>query len=73
MIGHANAHARRLVDVRGADALARGVDATLAELGVEGAVECRVVRHDQVRVLRDVQVAVERDAALNEHLHLFDE
>ena len=42
-------------------------------LDSRGAVERRVVRHDQVRVLGDVEVAVEGDAALHERLHLLDQ
>ena len=71
-IGHADPRARRLVHVGGSDALTGGADPPLAELRLGGAVERRVVGHDQVRVLRDEEVAVERDTSLHERLHLLD-
>ena len=72
-VGHADADARRLVDVGGPDAAPGRADPALAELGLGGEVERRVVRHDQVRVLRDEEVAVERHPATYERLHLLDE
>ena len=52
---HADAQARRLVGVRGADAAPRGADLQLAELRLARVVEQHVVRHDQVRVGADPQ------------------
>src|SRR5207249_10489140 len=72
-VGHTDPDARRLIDIGGSDPLAGGADPPLAELGLRGAVERRVVGHDQMRVLRDEEVAVERDAALHERFHLLDQ
>ena len=72
-VGHADAHPRRLVRVGRAHPLARGADAVLACLGLARAVQRGVIRHDHVRVLGDVEVAVEGDAALDERLHLVNQ
>ena len=72
-IGHADAHAGGLVGIGGPHALARGADAVLARLGLAGPVERGVIGHDHVRVLGDVEVAVEGNPALDERLHLLDQ
>src|SRR5216683_1100261 len=72
-IGHADAHAGGLVGIGGPHALARGADAVLARLGLAGPVERGVIGHDHVRVLGDVEVAVEGDPALDDRLHLLDQ
>ena len=54
---HADAQARRLVGVAGADAAARGADLQAPELRLAGGVEQQVVGHDQVRVGGDAQAA----------------
>ena len=51
----ADAQARGLVGVAGADAAPRGADLELAELRLARVVEEHVVRHDQVRVGADAQ------------------
>ena len=53
----ADAQARGLVGVAGADAAPRGADLQLAELRLARVVEEHVVRHDQVRVGADPQAA----------------
>ena len=60
---HADAQARRLVGVAGADPAAGGADLQLAQLRLAGRVEQQVVGHDQVRVGRDAQPAQRRPAA----------
>ena len=54
---HADAQARGLVGVAGADAAPRRADLQLAELRLAGGVEQQVVGHDHVRVGRDPQAA----------------
>ena len=71
-IGHPDADAGGLVGIGGPHALAGGADAPLARLGFRRAVQRRVIRHDQVRVLGDVEVAVQGDPALHQRLHLLD-
>ena len=53
----ADAQARRLVGVAGADAPARRADLQAAEFRLAGRVEQQVVGHDQVRVGGDAQAA----------------
>ena len=55
---HADAQARRLVGVAGADAAARGADLEISQLLLAGHVEQQVVGHDQVGVGGDAQVPV---------------
>ena len=69
---HADADARVLVDVAGADAAAGGADLELAELLLGGAVQQQVVGHDQVGVAGDAQV-VDRHAAAVQGLDLAEE
>jgi len=52
----ADAEARVLVDVAGADAASRGPDLELAELLLGGAVEEQMVGHDQMGVAGDAEV-----------------
>ena len=68
----ADAEARRLVRVAGADAAPGGADAQLAQPGLAGAVEQHVVGHDQVRVGRDLQAA-DVDAAPLQALDLAEQ
>ncbi len=72
-VRHADADARRLVRIGRSHALAGGADAPLAGLGLTGAVQRRVIGHDEVGVLRDVEVAVEGDTASDQRLHLVDQ
>ena len=51
---HAQADAQRLVGVGGADAALGGAELVLAEVALGDAVELLVVRHDQVRVARQL-------------------
>ena len=53
----ADAQTRCLVGVAGADAAFGRADLELSELGFAGVIEHQVVRHDQVRVGADAQVA----------------
>ena len=62
---HAHAQPRDLVPVGGADAPPGGADLGLAEVALGDPVDGDVVRHDQVRVVRDEQPA-RVDAALVE-------
>ena len=55
---HAQADAQRLVGVGGTDAALGGAELVLAEEALGDAVELLVVRHDQVRVARQLQRAV---------------
>ena len=72
-VGHADPDAGGLVHVRRPHAATGRADAPLAQLGLRGQIERRVVGHDQVRVLGDEEVAVERHPATNERLHLLDQ
>ncbi len=69
---HAQAHAQRLVGVGGADAALGGAELVLAEEPLGDAVELLVVRHDQVRVARQLH-ARGVDALALEHVELVDE
>ena len=54
---HADAQARRLVGVAGADAAARGADLEISQLLLAGHVEQQVVGHDQMGVGGDAEIA----------------
>ena len=69
---HAQADAQRLVGVGGADAALGGAELVLAEEALGDAVELLVVRHDQVRVARELH-ARRVDALAREHVELGDE
>ena len=68
----AQAHAARLVHIRGADTAAGGADLVVAEASLAGTVEVAVVRHDQVRVGAD-QEAVRGETVGLELVHLGEE
>ena len=68
----ANALAGHFVLVAGADAALRGADLVLAQALLVGAVEILVVRHDHMRVARDLEVLA-GDAFGFQHGHLLDE
>ena len=69
---HADAQARGLVGVAGADAPARGADLQAAEFRLAGGVEQQVVGHDQVGVGRDPQAA-DVDAPRAQRVELVDQ
>ncbi len=69
---HAQADAQRLVGVGGADAALGGAELVLAQEALGDAVELLVVRHDQVRVARELH-ARRVDALALEHVELVDE
>ena len=69
---HAQADAQRLVGVGGADAALGGAQLVLAQAALGDAVELLVVRHDQVRVARELH-ARHVDALGREHVELGDQ